>query len=225
MTEGYGTRWGLWGRSSAAAPTSAASHRSARESWPAAPDRQWPAYGPPGAPPTWSPSDQSASGYEARNAQRNSPASPESWWLWWGIHGGAGITTLSQVCPMGREGTEGTVTNPYPPIVIVCRTHASGLLAAKALAASTVSAQIEQPEAKHRVVGLLTVADTPGSLPKGLAQLRRHVAGGFNHAWHVGWVEAWRCGEPASPDTTPASVHRVLAKVEQRVAEHINRHL
>jgi hypothetical protein len=165
-------------------------------------------------PPRWEP----GTGY----MPWNSPAvEPEKWWVWWAVHGGAGVTTLNQACPLGRAQTGGTVDVPNPPVVVVCRTHASGLLAAKALAASVVASRREQPGSVSPVVGLLTVADAPGSLPKGLAQLRRHVAGGYGHAWHVRWVEAWRCGEAVSPETTPASVRRVLVRVERRVAEYL----
>lgn len=161
-------------------------------------------------------------GYELRGLP--TPAAPapiERWWLWWQAHGGSGASTLAQACPMGRDGKAGTASNPYPPWVAVCRTHARGLLAARQIAINYAANLRSSPGSPSQMVGLVTVSDTPDRLPKGLAQLRRHVAGAFPYAWHIGWVEAWRCGEPPAPETTPASVRRVFAKIEQRVAEHV----
>jgi hypothetical protein len=228
MSEHYRTAAGPW--AAASAPASSAPDRPTwRGSRPPDPGQAYPVYKDmppaPSAPPpgSWPPATGPSPAYQTWSAPwlTAAPDKPEKWWVWWAVHGGAGVTTLSQACPLGRAPTEGTVDVPYPPVVVVCRTHASGLLAAKELAASMATSRREQPGSTSRVVGLLTVADAPGSLPKGLAQLRRHVAGGYGHAWHIRWVEAWRCGEAVTPETTPAPVRRVLARVERRVAEFI----
>jgi hypothetical protein len=196
MSEHYRTAAGPW--AAASAPASSAPDRPTwRGSRPPDPGQAYPVYKDmppaPSAPPpgSWPPATGPSPAYQTWSAPwlTAAPDKPEKWWVWWAVHGGAGVTTLSQACPLGR--------------------------------APMATSRREQPGSTSRVVGLLTVADAPGSLPKGLAQLRRHVAGGYGHAWHIRWVEAWRCGEAVTPETTPAPVRRVLARVERRVAEFI----
>lgn len=131
-------------------------------------------------------------------------------WQWWPLHGGAGVTTLAQVEPRGRLSGPGN-WSPDEFMVVVARTSASGLLQAKAFASQ------DWPGASM-VVGLVTVADAPGRLPTGLRHLRRHVAGGYRHAWHIDRVERWRCGEPVTPETTPRAVRSVMNRIADRVA-------
>lgn len=128
-------------------------------------------------------------------------------WQWVAAHGGAGTSTLHALKSSGADN-DATVPSGLP-VVIVCRTHASGLLAARAFAIAA--------DPDSRPVGLLTIADVPGRLPTGLRQLRRHVAGAYAHAWHIGWVEAWRCGEPPA-ESAPPRTTRVLQKIEQQVS-------
>lgn len=131
-------------------------------------------------------------------------------WQWWALHGGAGVSSLAQLEPRGEQANLG-VFSPDGWTVMVCRTSAAGLLAAKRFASGLW-------QGSSKVVGLVTVADAPGRLPAGLRQLRRHVTGGYHYAWHVPWVEAWRCGEPVSAETAPRAVRAVMAQIANRVA-------
>lgn len=144
-------------------------------------------------------------------AEEGQPSGPR--WQWWPVHGGAGTSTLAQVEPRGKDvGHGGWSETGWT--VVVCRTHAAGLLRAKEMAVDTAS----RPDQASRVMGLVTVADAPGRLPTGLRQLRRHATGGYRYAWHVDWVEAWRCGEPVTATTTPRSVRALMAQIADRVA-------
>jgi hypothetical protein len=142
-------------------------------------------------------------------------------WQWWPVHGGAGVSTLAALAPAGADYDLVGVQAPELPLVVVARTHASGLLAARAF---VIDAKADSAPAPP-LVGLVTVADAPGSIPQGLRQLRRYVAGCFPHAWHVGWVEAWRCGEPPSAQTAPAAVLKVLRKIDERVGAAVSHSL
>ena len=131
-------------------------------------------------------------------------------WQWWPLHGGAGVSTLAMLDPRGRVSGRGS-WSPDDWMVVVCRTSAASLLQAKRFASDP------WPGAP-KVVGLVTVADAPGRLPAGLRQLRRHVTGGYQFAWHVPWIEAWRCGEPVTPETAPRAVRGGIKQVGERVA-------
>lgn len=134
-------------------------------------------------------------------------------WQWCPVHGGAASSTLAKVEPRGRDIGHGGWSG-VEWMVAVCRTNAAGLLAAKEMAVKAAS----QLEHGTKLLGLVTVADAPGRLPSGLRQLRRHATGGYRYAWHVDWVEAWRCGEPVTAATTPRSVRALMAQIADRVA-------
>ncbi len=131
-------------------------------------------------------------------------------WQWWPLHGGAGVSTLAQLNPRGFVTGPGKFL-PDEWMIVVCRTTATGLLSAKKFAS-------EPWPGASKVIGLVTIADTPGRLPTGLRHLRRHAAGGYRYAWHVPWVEAWRCGEQVTMQTAPRAVRGVLDQIGTRVA-------
>ncbi|MDQ6783261.1 MAG: hypothetical protein M3063_07450 [Actinomycetota bacterium] len=131
-------------------------------------------------------------------------------WLWWPLHGGAGVSTLAQLDPRGAVSGPGKFS-PDEWMVVVCRTTALGLLSAKKFAS-------EAWPGASKVVGLVTVADTPGRLPTGLRQLRRHAEGGYRYAWHLPWIEPWRCGEPVMLQTAPRAVRGVIDQIGKRVS-------
>jgi hypothetical protein len=62
------------------------------------------------------------------------PASSARFW-WLGVHGGAGVSTLTQLIPGGadafRRWPAPAVHGGPPGVVLVCRTHARGMLAAR----------------------------------------------------------------------------------------------
>lgn len=124
-------------------------------------------------------------------------------WLWLGLHGGAGVTTLAHAVPGGVDlgGLHGKP--PKLPVVAVCRSHASGLGAAQEWAASTAGRPY------FDVLGLVVVADAPGPLPRGLKLGVRLVRGGFRDLWRVPWVPAWRVGQPVEFEDLPAAVRQL----------------
>lgn len=128
------------------------------------------------------------------------PAGEGRWW-WVGLHGGAGVTTLSAAIPGGVDA-EGVVPPPStahrPPVVCVVRSHAAGLLRAQEQAPLW-----HEHSDQYEVVGLVVVADAPGLWPKPIDQLLRLTAGGWPKVWRLPWVHAWRVGLEPDRTTTP----------------------
>lgn len=126
-----------------------------------------------------------------------------------GAHGGAGESSLAALVPGWRATGHAwpvVAEQPSPPVVVVARTHARGLEAARAAAVHWASGGVDDVQ----LVGLVLVADVPGKLPKPLKDLAAHVSGGFPRVWSVPWVEAWRLGEPVRADTAPRTVTRLV---------------
>ena len=124
-------------------------------------------------------------------------------WLWLGLHGGAGVSTLAQAVPGGIDlgGLHGKP--PLLPVVAVCRSHAGGLGAAQEWAPRAPGLL------RSEVVGLVVVADAPGPLPRGLKLGVRLVRGAYRHLWEVPWVPAWRVGQSIPSEQLPAAVRRL----------------
>ncbi|WP_062436419.1 hypothetical protein [Herbidospora daliensis] len=78
-------------------------------------------------------------------------------------------------------------------MVLVARTHASGLRAAQAAARQWSAAAV--PEGVT-VLGLVAVADAPGRLPRPLRELLPLVGDGLPQVWELPWVEPLRHGDP-----------------------------
>lgn len=128
--------------------------------------------------------------------------------VWVGAHGGSGISSLAAV---SGEGLELSKAWPSPSlgwprsVALVCRTSTSGLddasLFLHAWAAHTV------PDID--VVALVTVADSPGRLPKMLRTRIHELSGVVPSAFNVPWIPAWR-ETPRAPDK---DVQRTAAAV------------
>lgn len=126
-----------------------------------------------------------------------------------GAHGGAGESTLAEL-----DGAWAAGSHAWPSahdgrpaqVVIVARTSARGLLAAKAAAKQWASGLVRDVE----LLGLVLTADAPGRLPKPLRELARVVGGGYPRTWHVPWVESWRLGDEPSLDGAPREVRRTV---------------
>lgn len=131
-----------------------------------------------GGVPIWSPPDS---------------ARPPWWWV--GCHGGAGESTLSLAIPEGVEsGGRGwpiSSKGERNGVVLVARTHAGGLNAAQRAGRQWASGALDGID----LLGLVAVADAPGSLPKSLQQWLKLIAGGMPRLWRISWNEAWRLGE------------------------------
>lgn len=153
------------------------------------------------------PNPQARVGDPARGAANAAPAPLVTpFWVWVGAHGGAGVTTLTQAVPGGvdlarklplEDGLTGL------PAVIVCRSNARGLGAARdtaAMAAPTTT-----------LLGLVVVADMPERRrPKALADSLYVTRGAFTAVWEMPWVSQWRLGEPPSPANSPRQVRDLL---------------
>ena len=137
-------------------------------------------------------------------------------------HGGAGVTTLSQLDDSFRDAHRcwpqaHWMYDAGTACVVVARTSATGLRAAQGALANWA----DGGAGGARLLGLVLVDDAPGRLPKPLADLARVVAGGAPRTWRIGWNHAWRCGEPVTPDApmTPAAVRRLVSELRALVAE------
>lgn len=142
-----------------------------------------------------------------RQAAPHDPQPP----LWWvGCHGGAGVTTLAQVSGFGADG--GTVW-PDPPsglgakVVLVCRTSASGTLAAEGALAQWYRRK-ESPYARCpesiELLGLVAVPASPRKPPPVALQRLELLAGWLPQVWRLGWIETFLAAEnPADLGVPP----------------------
>ncbi len=134
--------------------------------------------------------------------------------LWWvGAHGGAGESTLEQLLEGSRANGHAWPytderTTALPPVILVARTSARGLRAAQLAATEWAAGDV--PVKLH---GLVLIADAPGRLPKLLRDFAQVVGGGLPRVWRLPWVEAWRLGDPVSPETTPKAISDFLEDV------------
>lgn len=118
-----------------------------------------------------------------------------------GAHRGAGLTTL--VTLDGTWSAESRwLIGDQRPVVVVCRSHAAGLIAAGRL----LDVHRDIPP-----LGVLVVADAPGHLPVALQRRLRLLAGVAPQVWRLPWVEAWRRRPVAGP--APPAVRKVLDQV------------
>lgn len=135
-------------------------------------------------------------------------------WLWLGLHGGAGVSTLAQAVPGGIDLGRGVHGKPpLLPVVAVCRSHAGGLGAAQEWAPKAPGLL------RSEVLGLVVVADAPGPLPRGLKLGIRLVRGAYRDLWVVPWVPAWRLGQSVPPEQLPAAVRRLANDLAAKTAE------
>ncbi|WP_411149736.1 DUF6668 family protein [Streptomyces sp. A30] len=108
-----------------------------------------------------------------------------------GAHGGAGTSTLARV--YGGHDCGRDWPGPAAPrsVVLVARTHASGLSAA--LHTLELFRRGEAPPGLG-LDAVVLVADAPGRLPRPLAQ-RIKVIDSAIDVHRVPWVPAWRLGD------------------------------
>ena len=138
------------------------------------------------------------------------PAADTLWWL--GVHGGAGETTMSLLLPGTRAANHRWPIPPPPvptPVILVARTHGSGLRAAQRAAIEWASGVVQGVA----VLGLVLIADAPGRLPRVLDDFADIVGGGVPRVWDIPWIEEWRRGEAPTPDNTPDEVFEVLESI------------
>lgn len=150
-----------------------------------------------------------------------------SLWLL-GAHGGAGVSTLAGLDDGWIDAGRAWPARSGPgrsAVVIVARTHARGLLAARSLLAERAAGEAVSPAAAPaaaEVLGLVLVADAPGRLPKPLRQLVDHVSGAAAHVWHLGWLPELRfvAGETAS-NSADSGADEQLPRELQRLVDDL----
>lgn len=126
-----------------------------------------------------------------------------------GAHGGAGETTLATLLRLPGAGRSWPVAAGNPlPVLLVARTHASGLLRAQAALRHWAAG------APVNLVGLVLIADAPGRLPRPLRDLRQHVAAGAPRFWSLPWVESWRQGGDPDPSVARSTLREISALIE-----------
>ncbi len=113
-------------------------------------------------------------------------------WWWLGVHGGAGVSTLEQAVPGGRDAGRAWPSAGTPqPVVLVARSDAGGLKAVQSAAQQWASQLVTGID----LLGLVVVADAPGRRPRALRDLLYLVSGAVPRLWEIPWVEQWRLGE------------------------------
>lgn len=145
------------------------------------------------------------------------PAWPDSGhpnpWVWLlGLHGGAGVTTLTSALPATtgdahRRVPAGTATGQSPYVVAVARTHMEGLTRAQEFARQLACELV--PETV-RVLGLVLVADAERKPCVATRRFGRVVAAAYPHCWSIPWISEWRSHRPAPQDgALPEPVDRI----------------
>lgn len=145
------------------------------------------------------------------------PATAAAWW-WLGVHGGAGVSTLAFFLPGGAQAHR---CWPDPAhggprvVVLVCRTHLSGLARARDAARQWAAADVP---AGLLLGGAVAVADAPGRLTRPQSEALRLLSGVVPRLWTVPWTEELRVVEtPAElppPHRVPPAVARLGADLE-----------
>lgn len=120
---------------------------------------------------------------------------PVFWTL--GAHGGAGASTLARAwAPAGNSLRSWPAADKYPLVVVVARTHITGLRAAHDLVLQATARQV----GGSVFLGLVTVADAPGRLPQTLrrklevVETAARTAGG--QTWQLPYLDEYRVTEP-----------------------------
>jgi hypothetical protein len=112
-----------------------------------------------------------------------------------GTHGGAGTSTVARLLTatdLGRQWPEPSGGHP-PQVLLVARTHASGLMSAsQALAGYCATTHPDGPY----LIGLVLIADAPGKLPKALKRRVRILASATT-VFRLPWIASWRSSDTA----------------------------
>jgi len=154
-------------------------------------------------------------------------------WLFTAAHGGSGAGLLARLSRQVGEELSGPelpawgmsaghawpdpALEPTGLVIVVAQTTMRGLGWARDAAAQYLAGRA--PDGL-RLLGLVTVADQPGRLPKPLAAAKNLLAGAYPHTWHVPYVPTYRLltGLPGEhcPPIHPA-VADVLAAIRSTV--------
>ena len=159
-------------------------------------------------------------------------------WFFVGAHGGAGTTLLSRItweeqcfqtsmCQIEDPPSFGfdagrafpnPAEEPTDSVVVVCRTTMAGLARARDVAGQYLAGAVP---VGLRILGLITIADQPGRLPRELAAARSVLAGAYAHTWLVPFVPAYRMFSGLPTDLLPAT-HPALGDALAAIRSLIN---
>ena len=137
---------------------------------------------------------------------RGEEPSTAAWW-WLGVHGGAGVSTLSAFLPGGADAHRYWPDPAYGgprAVVLVCRTHVAGLERARDAARQWASAAVP---GGLLLGGAVAVADAPGRLTRSQSEALRLLVGAVPRLWAVPWLEDLRAvADPGRLPVPPALV-------------------
>ena len=150
----------------------------------------------------------------AHRLPRREVAAEEQTAVWWlGAHGGSGESTLEELFSGSRAAGHAWPLAPIGEsparVVLVARTHAHGLNAARLAIREWAAGGVPV-----LLLGLVLIADAPGRLPHALRHLADLVAGGVPAVWSVPWIEAWRVGDPPGPSNAPKAMRRLFEDLQ-----------
>lgn len=120
-----------------------------------------------------------------------------------GTHGGSGESKVADLSPKWLAANHRWPVGPAR-VILVCRTHASGLASMHAALAGWAAK-------KHpgvQVLAVVFIADAPGKLPAPLQQTISVLRGGAERAYRIVWSESWRLDTPNTPP--PDGAHQLL---------------
>lgn len=152
-----------------------------------------------------------------------------------GAHGGAGVTTLSNMlAPFGDASQQWPSHDTHPWCVVVARENYSGLAAAQQVVLQAATGQ----SGDCTVLGVITVADGPGKRPKKLTSSLR-VIEEISPVWRIGWIPelkvtasnelaTWKPGDTVPKkrrrrsitETVPREVQEIATEILQLAAEN-----
>lgn len=124
----------------------------------------------------------------------------------YGLCGGAGVTTLASAVGFGWDGSAFGLPEPPArrlPLVAVTRSNAHGLRRAQQEAAVWAAHRHAEP---WQQLGLVVVADAPGRLPPSLHELLDLASGGWPRLWRIGWIEDLRLGQPPTAVSAESAI-------------------
>ena len=138
-------------------------------------------------------------------------------WLWWvGCHGGAGVTTLTQVTGIGADGGMAwpapAPDSPTAVVILVCRATARGTWAATGAVEQSNSGNI--PPNIH-LAGVVTIPASGQRPPRIATERLRLLAGWAPALWRVGWVEDLATDDPRDvgrPSPDMATLQRLAMR-------------
>lgn len=142
-------------------------------------------------------------------------------WLWWvGCHGGAGVTTLTQVTGIGADGGKAwpapAPDSPTAVVILVCRATARGTWAA--------TGAVEQWHSRNtppniHLAGLVTIPASAQRPPRIATERLRLLAGWVPALWRVGWVEEYLATDVPRDLGTPPPDMATLQRLAMRAVD------